>query len=421
MRGCLPPIHCAREFSEEEVLLATQRFDEAYRLGSGAGPAPGTAVPAWKACTGGVPPVAAPEGPGGFFSGVLEDGRRVAVKVLEGTGASESDIVAFQEQAEDLGRLRHPHLATVLGWATFWDRRYWVFDCVDGLDLRQLLRGCRLPNGLVFDWALRLRAVRDVASGLAHLHAEVPGEHQPLVFNSVLIDRTGCAKVVNFSRPVSAAAAEEASGPNAVTVASERRQADGGPEAPASSPEVHQERVAARAFGFVILCLLIGEEAASHRTFSTMPLNPTVLDFVLKSLDGDAIWPLAIGKALAELALSCLQLEEALRPSLGDIAEQLRRMCEQFGLPAAAPVLPPVTDFACGCSPRGSKKAAAAKTTTKSEESSWWSLKCCGRNNSVPGQSLPMAPPPSKAGQGYGHFWGSGEPDELELENKMSL
>lgn len=410
MRTCFPEA-VGRKFSEEEVLAATQRFDEAYRLGGGSRTPKAPVLPPAAASSGDSSASAAQASAaagGCFFSGVLRDGRRVAIQVLkpaaEALGAPE--LEAFAEQTRSLCRVSHPHVARLLGWASFWERRFWVFEFADGLDFRQLLRGCTLPGGLQFDWAIRLRALRDAAIGLDHLHAEVPRMHHALVLTSILVDGDGLTKVVDYGRHGQAADGE-------------------GHEAAASAAAV-------RALGFVALALLVGEELASHGTIGAVPTEPYVLDFVLKSLDRSALWPVGFAKVIGELALRCVQPQEALRPCLTEVALRLDDLCTQFGLwqqegpeenCVCAPLRPmrptPTTTVHVAAKSPTAFLEIKTPAPAPAEDSSWNWLRCCSRSGDGRAQSLPL-PPSSAQGQRYGHFWGSNEPETVEF-GKLEL
>jgi serine/threonine protein kinase len=89
--------------------------------------------------------------------------RRVAVKVLSSTGASNADLLArFQQEAEIIGRLEHPHVVTVLDYdVTERGEPYLVLELLHGETLQE-----RLSRQAPLDLTEAVRIATQIASAL---------------------------------------------------------------------------------------------------------------------------------------------------------------------------------------------------------------------------------------------------------------
>jgi eukaryotic-like serine/threonine-protein kinase len=122
-------------------------------------------------------------------------GREVAVKVLRDGLAGADTIRRFELEARILGTLDHPHLARVLGAGvgkTTSGRVPWI--------AMELVRGqtlLRWVSSQKPDLRSRLAVAADIADGVQHAHGKGI-VHRDLKPANVLIDKAGCARVLDF-------------------------------------------------------------------------------------------------------------------------------------------------------------------------------------------------------------------------------
>ncbi|WVZ01518.1 hypothetical protein V8G54_027587 [Vigna mungo] len=133
-----------RIFTVQEILDATNKFDEKLLLGVG--------------------------GFGRVYKGTLEDGTNVAVK--RGNPRSEQGLAEFRTEIEMLSKLRHRHLVSLIGY-------------------------CDLPP---LSWKQRLEICIGAARGLHYLHtgASLSIIHRDVKTTNILLDDNFVAKVADF-------------------------------------------------------------------------------------------------------------------------------------------------------------------------------------------------------------------------------
>jgi hypothetical protein len=124
-----------------------------------------------------------------------ERGARVALKILRRVSAD--DLYRFKQEFRAHAGIAHPNLVRLYDLVGEPDRWLFTMELVDGVDIVEFAR----PAGRTFD-ELRLRAaLRQLAEGLAALHAA--GKlHRDLKPSNVLVDRQGRALLVDFGLAV---------------------------------------------------------------------------------------------------------------------------------------------------------------------------------------------------------------------------
>ncbi|CAN1850785.1 Receptor-like cytoplasmic kinase 185 [Linum perenne] len=142
-------------------------------------------------------------GHGGFgsvYRGVLSNGRKVAVKVMDQEGKQGEE--EFEVEVELLSRLRSPYLLALLGYCSGNNRKLLVYDFMANGGLQEHLYP--LPGSNVtyrkLDWETRLRIALEAAKGLEYLHEHVspPVIHRDFKSSNILLDKSFHAKVSDF-------------------------------------------------------------------------------------------------------------------------------------------------------------------------------------------------------------------------------
>jgi len=119
--------------------------------------------------------------------------RRVAVKVMRGTGIDEGYRARFLEEMQILAHLKHPHIAQLVASGQMKDGRpYYAMELVDGVNLNEFSQDGRSELGRILELMVQLSE----ALFYAHQQGVV---HRDLKPANVLIDsETGDAKVIDF-------------------------------------------------------------------------------------------------------------------------------------------------------------------------------------------------------------------------------
>ncbi|KAI4337441.1 hypothetical protein L6164_015858 [Bauhinia variegata] len=123
---------------------------------------------------------------GSTYKAILSSGTSVVVKrfkQMNNVGKEE-----FFNHMERLGRLTHPNLLPLVAFYYRREEKLLVYDYVQNGSLASHLHGRRDSR---LDWPIRLKIVKGVARGLAHLYKEFPSENLPhghLKSSNVVLD-----------------------------------------------------------------------------------------------------------------------------------------------------------------------------------------------------------------------------------------
>jgi len=284
------------EYTYGELKQATSNFDNAVKLGSGSY--------------------------GGVFKGVLKEGTEVAIKVLEVPNEA-----GFEEEVKVLSKFRHPNLVILMGFARNGPQRLLVYEMLAGGDVHRRLQRSSHEN-IPFSWQERVGVALDAACGLSHLHHSSPKVfHRDIKSPNILLDKNGTAKMADFGLACLShtAAHRVARASGTVGYACPLYVRRG----------VVSEGSEVYSFGMVLLELLTAHppaymsrksrEGDGQIQYLTSQINGDI-SCVLKLLDRKAQWPPAFAERVAELALSCTQMQEESRPSFADVVRSLRAL-----------------------------------------------------------------------------------------------
>ncbi|XP_051182298.1 probable receptor-like serine/threonine-protein kinase At4g34500 [Lolium perenne] len=139
-------------------------------------------------------------GEGGYgtvYRGVLADGEVVAVKFLfDHKGQAEQE---FKVEVEAIGRVRHKHLAGLIGYCAEGPKRMLVYEFVENGNLEQWLHGDVGPVSPLA-WETRLNIAIGTAKGIAYLHEGLEPKvvHRDIKSSNILLDKKWNAKVSDF-------------------------------------------------------------------------------------------------------------------------------------------------------------------------------------------------------------------------------
>ncbi|XP_011009868.1 PREDICTED: receptor-like serine/threonine-protein kinase ALE2 isoform X1 [Populus euphratica] len=160
----------AKTFSKSDIERATSSFDASRILGEG--------------------------GFGLVYSGVLEDGTKVAVKVLKRNdhqGGRE-----FLAEVEMLSRLHHRNLVKLIGICTEECSRSLVYELIANGSVESHLHGVDKESAL--NWDARIKIALGAARGLAYLHEDSSPRviHRDFKSSNILLEHDFTPKVSDF-------------------------------------------------------------------------------------------------------------------------------------------------------------------------------------------------------------------------------
>lgn len=257
-----------REYTSDEIRVATADFSEGMRLKSG----------------------------GDFtnvYKGRMKHGT-VAIKMLDSSGKISDEV--FQAKVDLLSHIRHPHWVAMIGLCS--ELKCIVLEYMHNGSLRDVLssshRSSRHRNR-VLQWQDRIRVAAQVFMGLGFLHMARPKPlvHGSLTSSHVLLDRNHVAKICGCGLS-----------------------------------QAHDERDMRediRAFGAIMLHLLTGRQWAGLFQ-DAVAIGSVGMAQIVDEMAGD--WPANLAEEFAGLGLKCLSVNQELDAelSIARVMEQLNRM-----------------------------------------------------------------------------------------------
>lgn len=166
-----------KTFSLTEIEKATNNFNESGILGEG--------------------------GFGVVYSGLLDDGTRVAVKVLKRIGKHGDR--EFLAEVEMLSRLHHRNLVRLIGFCKDDRSRCLIYELIPNGSVQSHLHGKDKETGRL-GWAVRLKIALGAARGLAYLHEDSSPRviHRDFKSSNILLEHDFTPKVSDFGLAPSA-------------------------------------------------------------------------------------------------------------------------------------------------------------------------------------------------------------------------
>ncbi|KAL5707516.1 non-specific serine/threonine protein kinase [Ranunculus cassubicifolius] len=270
-------------------------------------------------------------GHGGFgsvYKGVLSDGRKVAVKLMDRAGKQGDE--EFKMEVELLSRLRSPYLLALIGHCSDHDRKLLVYDFMANGGLQEHLYPGGNSNGGAsrLDWDTRLLIALEAAKGLEYLHEQVtpPVIHRDFKSSNILLDSDFHAKVSDFG--LAKLGSDKAGGHVSTRVLGTQ-----GYVAPEYALTGHlTTKSDVYSYGVVLLELLTGrvpvdtkrahgESVLVSWALPRLTDRDKVMEIMDPAMDGQ--YSLKDVVQVAAIAAMCVQSEGDYRPLMADVVQSL--------------------------------------------------------------------------------------------------
>ncbi|TMX01278.1 hypothetical protein EJD97_024785 [Solanum chilense] len=297
----------ARTFSSKEIDRATDSFNEARVLGEG--------------------------GFGRVYSGVLDDGVKVAVKVLkrdDQQGGRE-----FLAEVEMLSRLHHRNLVKLIGICLEERSRCLLYELIPNGSVESHLHGVDKESSPL-NWDARMKIALGAARGLAYLHEDSSPRviHRDFKSSNILLEHDFTPKVSDFG--LARAALDE--GERHIST---RVMGTFGYVAPEYAMTGHLlVKSDVYSYGVVLLELLTGKKPVD---MSQPPGQENLVAWARPLLTSEEGLELIVDRNLgpdfpfddivkvAAIASMCVQPEVSHRPFMGEVVQALKLVCNECG------------------------------------------------------------------------------------------
>ncbi|KAL8214455.1 hypothetical protein R6Q57_003904 [Mikania cordata] len=268
-------------------------------------------------------------GSGGYgtvYYGKLNDGKEIAVKILENNNVYQGKK-EFANEVSLLSRIHHRNLVQFLGFCQEEGKDILVYEFMHNGTLKEHLYGPKARDRSV-KWIKRLEIAEESAKGIEYLHTGcVPSIiHRDLKTSNILLDKNMSAKVSDFG--LSKLAVEGTSHVSSIV-----RGTVGylDPEYYISNRLTDKTDI--YSFGVILLELISGQEAISNENFGINCRNIVqwakthiengdiqgIIDPTLgNEYDIQSMWK------IAEKALMCVQPHGNMRPSMSEVIKEIQ-------------------------------------------------------------------------------------------------
>ncbi|KAK8654712.1 hypothetical protein V6N13_107315 [Hibiscus sabdariffa] len=289
----------AKTFTASEIERATDNFDDSRILGEG--------------------------GFGRVYSGVLDDGTKVAVKVLkrdDQQGGRE-----FLAEVEMLSRLHHRNLVKLIGICTEERNRCLVYELIPNGSVESHLHGVDKESAPL-DWDARIKIALGAARGLAYLHEDSSPRviHRDFKSSNILLEHDFTPKILVIVSVDLAGYMCEACTSNKYVA----------PEYAMTGHLLVKSDV--YSYGVVLLELLTGRKpidmtqppGRENLVAWARPLLATregLETIINPSLGSDV--PFESVAKVAAIASMCVQPEVSHRPFMGEVVQALKLVCNE--------------------------------------------------------------------------------------------
>ncbi|KAH7865333.1 hypothetical protein Vadar_005302 [Vaccinium darrowii] len=300
----LPYTGTAKIFSLIDIKRATENFDDSRILGEG--------------------------GFGLVYSGTLDDGRKVAVKVLKRDDHQGSR--EFLAEVEMLSRLHHRNLVKLLGICTEDQTRCLIYELVPNGSVESHLHD---KEAAPLNWGARMKIALGAARGLAYLHEDSSPRviHRDFKSSNILLEQDFTPKVSDFGLARTALDEENKH-------ISTHVMGTFGYLAPEYAMTGHLlVKSDVYSYGVVLLELLSGRKPVDLSQPSGQENLVTWARPLLSSKEGlekiidpslKPNVPFDSVAKVAAIASMCVQPEVSHRPFMGEVVQALKLVCNEF-------------------------------------------------------------------------------------------
>ncbi|CDP11088.1 unnamed protein product [Coffea canephora] len=291
----------------ENIVDAIENFDPKYCIGAG--------------------------GFGSVFRAELPNGQVVAVKKLHETdGGALRRPKDFTNEIYALTNIRHRNIVKLYGFCSHARHTFLVYEFLEGGSLLHLLNNDEIVA--MFDWIKRVNIVKDVANALSYMHQNcLPSIiHRDISSKNILLDSEYQAHISDFgtARILSPDSSHWTSFAGTYGYAA--------PEL-AYTMEVN-EKCDVYSFGVLALEVVMGKHPGDFilSTLSASSSTSTVYDIPLKDIVDPRLSSPSKQESkqvtlVAKLALSCIEPNPLLRPTMKQVCVQLlKEIPSQFNV-----------------------------------------------------------------------------------------
>ncbi|KAK9054749.1 hypothetical protein SSX86_025828 [Deinandra increscens subsp. villosa] len=273
-------------------------------------------------------------GEGGFgivYSGILEDERKVAVKVLKRDDRQGSR--EFLAEIEMLSRLHHRNLVKLFGICTDDHFRCLVYELVPNGSVESHLHGADKIAPL--DWCARMKIALGAARGLAYLHEDSSPRviHRDFKASNILLENDFTPKVSDFGLARTALDDHKHISTHVMGTF--------GYLAPEYAMTGHLlVKSDVYSYGVVLLELLTGRKPVDllqppgqeNLVTWARPLltNQEALESIIDPNITNSNVPFDSILKVAAIASMCVQPEVSHRPFMGEVVQALKLVCNEF-------------------------------------------------------------------------------------------